>query len=469
MRSTKNLFKGLCIWLIFSLFLAFSASLSFAQGAGQSTGQANPTPQDATKQTDNTSAEPASPLGLAWADSYIHQIGSAGLLAGNREGIGWGSLYIPSASATGVIERLGATGSFPATTYSAAVLQTTVIYDHQLRNSRFAVQYAPSMAIAEGQVVGNFSNQNTSLDFLLYTRPRWNVRFSDTFSYYYNQKAFGTPYFDVNPTSGGTVRTSFLNGPSRWLSDSADFSIAYALSRRASISVSPNFVYSESGTGSNLTHAGGYGGNVNWSYRTSERQSVGLHYSAELIHETFPASTLGATGPSLDTLYHTIAGTAARQLSATVLVQGSAGVTTGSGMQTGQSFRNWSFYGTFEIMKKLGRSSLGLNYSRGDTLSSGLISSQFADRVDATYRSEVIRRFGWVIGGGYLRQVATGNGFSGWYATSEGQFLLAPRAGLFSFFNFTHNKQGSNAINLTAGDQDFYSFGIRWQPGRVAH
>jgi hypothetical protein len=193
-----------------------------------------------------------------------------------------------------------------------------------------------------------------------------------------------------------------------------------------------------------------------------------LQYTGELIHQTFPESTAATTGAALDTLYSTIAGTAARQLRATLLVRGSAGVTTGSDVQTGKSLRTWSFYGTFEILKKLGRSSLGLNYSRGDTLSNGLISSQFADRVDATYRSDVIRRFGWMFGGGYLRQVASG-GFSGWYATSEAQFLLAPRAGLFSFFDFTHNKQGTNAINLTPGNQDFYSFGIRWQPGRVAH
>ena len=467
MSFTKHLFMRHWISLALMVLLPFLVTVSFAQEAGQSTGNTNPVPQDASKQTENAAGQPASPIGLAWADSYIHQIGSAGLLAGSREGVGWGSFYIPSASATGVFDRFEATGSVPASTYTAAVLQTALIFDHQFRTSRFAIQYSPSMAIAEGRVVGSFSNQNTSLDFLLFTRPRWNVRFSDGFSYYYTQTAFGTPYFDVNPTSGGMVTGLFLNGPARWLSDSAQVSISYALSRRASLTVTPNFTYSESGIGANLTHAAAYGGSVSWSYRTSERQSVGVQYSGSLIHETFSASS-GTSGSSSDTLYHTIAGTAARQLSATLLVSGSAGVTTSSVTQAALNSRQWSFYGTFGLAKQLGRSSLGLNYFRGNTLSSGLISSLYADRVDATYNSRLIKRFGWLIGGGYLRQVGAG-GFSSWYSNSEAQFLLAPRAGLFSFFNFSHNNQGISAPNLYIGNRDFYSFGIRWQPGRVAH
>lgn len=467
MRLKKYLLRGHWISFALMVLLSFPGSLSFAQGTGQTTGNTNPATQDASKQTENAAGEPASPIGLAWADSYIHQIGSAGLLAGNREGVGWGSFYIPYASATGVFDRFEAAGSVPASTYTAAVLQTALVYDHRLRTSRFAIQYSPSMAIAEGRVVGSFSNQNTTLDFLLFARPRWNVRFSNAFSYYYTQTAFGSPYFDVNPTSGGMVTALFLNGPARWLSDSAHVSISYALSRRASLTVTPDFTYSESGIGTNLTHAAAYGGNVSWSYRTSERQSVGVQYSGSLIHETFSASSPGTTSSSSDTLYHTIAGTAARQLSSTLLVSGSAGVTTASNTQAALNSREWSFYGTFGVAKQLGRSSLGLNYSRGSTLSSGLISSRYADRIDATYSSRVVRRLGWLIGGGYLRQVGT-SGFSGWYTASEAQFLLAPKAGLFSFFNFTHNNQGTNTANLYAGNRDFYSFGIRWQPGRVA-
>src|SRR5713101_920445 len=94
-------------WLIFSLILAafLLPNLGSAQEAGQTAGKQKPAAQDAPKDADNKDAEPASPYALAWADSYIRQIGTSGLLAGNREGIGWGSLYIPSAGVSGVVDQ----------------------------------------------------------------------------------------------------------------------------------------------------------------------------------------------------------------------------------------------------------------------------------------------------------------------------------------------------------------------------
>ena len=235
------------------------------------------------------------------------------------------------------------------------------------------------------------------------------------------------------------------------------------MSRRTSITVTPTFVYSVSGDKPASTQAVSYGGSVNLNYRTSERQTVGVQYSSQLIHERLPG-----TNVPLDTLYETIAGTAARQLSATWYVRGSAGVSTSSFTFSSQSQRQWQAYGTFGLIKQFGRSSAGLNYSRSDTLSNGLVSTIYADRVDATFNNETTRRFGWMIGGGYLRQVQSG-GFAGWYATSDVRFLLAPRAGLYSFFNFTHNNQGSNPFGLYSGNRDYFSFGVRWQPGRLSH
>lgn len=466
MKVNKHL-SALRRALLLIAILLLQAIASSAQESGQATEKDNPSSQNTTK--DSTSSEPASPIGLVWADSYIHQIGSSGLLAGTREGIGWGSLYIPSASATGIVDRLEGTGTQQGIDYESAIFQTSIIYDHRLsRNTRLAVQYAPSMAIANGQVVGNFSNQNTSVDLLVYARPRWNVRFRDTFSYYYTQQAYGFPYFDVNPATAGSVTNNFLNGPSRWLSDASSMSVGYAFSRRTSIAVSPSFVYSESGTGTNLTHAVSYGGSVNLDYRTGERQTVGIQYTGQLIHETLPAISILTTGLSSDTLFHNVAGTLARQLSATWTVRGSAGFTTTSYSQSIQNTRQWSFYGSFGLVKQLGRSSLGLNYFRGDTLSNGLISNLYADRVDGTYKAQMGRRCNWSIGGGYLRQVQSG-GFSGWYSSGDVQYLLAPRAGLFSFFDYIRNNQSTNTNNLYSGNRDLFSFGIRWQPGRVAH
>jgi hypothetical protein len=452
---------GFIFWLTMQSIVMVMAlpSLIKAQESGQGTAKDKSAVQDASKNTGSADAAPADPLSLSWANSYFEQIGTSGILAGNREGIGWGSLYIPSAQLNGIVEEFGATSTQPSNVLTAAVLRGTVVYDHRVGSGRIAVQYEPSMAFANGHVVKNFSNQNTSLDILIYSRPRWSVRFSDNFRYYYAQQSFGFPYFDVNPATARSVTNNFLDGPSRWLSNTAYLSVGYALSARSSISVTPNYEYSESGIGASLQRGAAYGGSANWNYRTSERQTFGLQYTGQLIHETLPKTAF-----AIDTVYNTMAATAGRQLSATWYVRGALGATT-TAMPLGQ--RNWSVYGEFSLVKQLGlRSSLGINYSRGDTLSAGLISNQYADRVDLSYQNQVTKRLNWTVGGGYFRQVGSGPS-SGWYSLANVLYLLAPRAGVFATFEYARKNQIVNTTNLYTGNRDTFSFGLLWQPGRV--
>jgi hypothetical protein len=462
--------KSICLWFLLALHLIVMVSalpnLISAQESGQASGKDKPAAQDASRSADSTDATPATPLGLVWSDSYIRRIGTSGVLAGNRQGIGWGRLYIPSAGVIGIVDKFEGTSTRPWTTLATAVLQTTVVYDHRINGgSRIAVQYQPSIAIAEGQVVANFSNQNTSLNVLIYARPRWNVQFSDDFRYYYTQQSFRLPYFDVNPVTGGTVANTFLDGPSRWLSNMGSLSVAYALSARSSILVAPNYTYSESGASGNLERGASYGGSVRWDYRASERQTVGIQYIGELIRVTSPMTSGTTLGPTIDTVFQTIAGTAGRQLTATWFVKGAFGATTSA---VSASQRQWVPYGTFGLLKRLGQSYLGIDYSREDTLFAGLISNQFADHVDLTYQHQMYKRWAWGVGGGYLWQVQSG-GVSAWYTSSTAQFLLAPRAGLFATFDYAHKKQIAATSHLFRGTRDTFSFGILWQPGKVQH
>jgi hypothetical protein len=454
----------LSIQFTFILILSLSAlpNQTLAQDPSQAAGKDKSETVDASKPGDTADTMPATPLGASWSDSYIRQIGTSGLLAGNRQGIGWGSLYISSAGASGIVDRLESTGTAPGSSFKSAIFQTTLVYDHKLGNSRIALQYQPNVAISEGQIVKNFSNQNTSLDLLLYTRPRLNVRFGDSFRFNYTQQSVGYPYLDVNPGTAGSTTNRFIDGPSRWLSDSAYLAIAYALSPRSSIAVSPLFTYSESGVGANLFRGLTYGGDVNWNYRTSERQTVGLQYMGQLIREASPSNSSTAPLPT-DTIFHTIAATTGRQLSARLAVSGSLGVTTSA---FAQNQRQWFYYAALGVVEQLGRSSLGIHYSRGDTLSGGLISNEYADRVDIIYQKQMTNRLNWGVGGGYLRQIQSG-GFSGWYATSNARFLLAPRAGLFATFDYFHKNQAGNAPNVFLGNRDIFSFGVLWQPGRA--
>jgi hypothetical protein len=458
MHQLRRYLLGSSPLLQVGLLLFFNPLVVLAQDSTQNAGSGAAAGQEKSKKEESADSSPASAMSASWADSYIRQLGSSGLLAGSREGIGWGSFYVSSGGVTGVVDRFSGTGTLPSATYLAAVLQTTVIYDHRIGSGRFAIQYQPSMAIAEGQVVGNFSNQNTNIDLLIYSRPRWNVRFSDGFRYYYTQQTNGLSYLDINPATLGSVTNGFLDGPERWLSNNAYFSVAYAFSPRSSVSVTPTFMFAESGTAKTFQRAAAYGGSVSWSYRTSHKQSVGIMYSSELMHQTTTLVT--------ETVFHTIAATASRQISATWFLQGAAGVTT-SAIASYQK-RNWSAYGSFGLLKQIKKSSIGISYYRTDTLANGLISNIYADRIDGTFQSQLTRRLSWSAGAGYLRQVQSG-GFQSWYSSATAQYLLAPKQGVFATLDYAHKYQSGNLNNLFTGDRDILSFGIRWQPGRVAH
>jgi hypothetical protein len=463
MQSKKGLRSRVWRESLLILMISMLPNLVLAQDSNQTGGKDKSSAQEPGKGPETEDAKPASPIGASWADSYFHQIGSSGLLAGHRQGVGWGSLYIPTAGVIGYVDRFEGTNTVPGTTFTATVFQATVVYDHKIGNSRLALQYAPSLAIAEGRVVSNFSNQNSNIEILIYSRPRWNVMFNDQFSYYYTQQSFGFPYFDVNPETSRSLTNNFLDGPSRWLSNTAYLSAGHALSARSSISITPNYIFSESGEGASLRRGSSYSGTVNWSYRTSERQTVGLLYTGQLIREITPATAVAKNGTTTDTVFHTLAATTERQLMATLIAHGSLGVTTSALANTQ---RQWFTYANFGLVKQLGRATAGLNYSRGDTLSSGLISNLYSDRIDLTYQSQLIKRLDWGVGGGYLRQVQSG-GFSGWYTSGNVRFLLAPRAGLYATFDFSHKNQSGNTNNLFNGNRDIFAFGIRWLPNRV--
>jgi hypothetical protein len=413
-------------------------------------------PSDSSKGQDQSEQQPVPGAVIGWADTYFHQIGSAGVLAGSPEGLHWGKFYIPSADAMGAVERLEFTGAQSTDVQAQALFSAMLVYDREFKTNRVALQYRPRLAVANGQVQKDFSNQNVSLDTILYSRPRWNVRFGDNFQYYYTQESLGDLYLSVDAVSSSTVSNIFVDSPNRWLSNNAYVSVSYALSARTSITVTPSYIYSESGTKAVSSRGQEYGGTITWSHRTSARQSVGIQYSAQEIHE----SGINAS----DAIYQTIAGILERQLGPTWLVRGSAGVTT-TAYTIGT--RQLYAYGTFSLVKRIHRSAIAVNYSRGDSFVNGFISNQYTDRVDVTYQAQVGRRWNWATGAGYLRQV-TGGDFVAKYATGQLGFLMAPRAGLYATMSYVRKNQTGNSTGLFAGNADFFSFGVSWQPARAA-
>jgi hypothetical protein len=439
------------LWVTLLVTILTLPHIARAQGQSSSDKQATVAGEIQNK-AENQDAEPSVPTSAIWADSYFRQIGTAGLLAGNPTGLRWGRLYVPSADVRGIVDQLDGSGGQRSEVLTSTLFDATIVFDREFRTNRIAVQYRPRLAITDGQVLKNFSNQNTSLDVILYSRPRWNVRFGDTFQYYYTQQSVDNLYLDVDSITSTTVTNNFVDGPSRWLSNSAYMSVSHAFSRRLSATVTPRYAYMESGVGKNFNIGQLYGGDFSLNYRTSGKQTVGFQYLSQVIHER--------TSPNSNTVYQTVAGTVERQISPRWLVKGSVGITTGS---FGDNSRQWNAYGTFGLVRAFRRSSLAINYSRGDSFSNGIISDQYVDRIDGTFRTQLARRFLWSLGGGYLRETVTG-GFEAKYADTQIDVLMAPKASLYFFGGYAFKSQAGNSIGLFVGDQHLFSFGIRWQP-----
>src|SRR5580765_5116644 len=130
----RKLFISIYLQIIFNLWLILMPQLASAQEASQTPSQDASRVQNTNKKPDDDKggSVPVIPLGLTWTDSYVRRIGYAGILAGNREGIGWGSLYIPTASVTGVVETLDTTAGQTGGVFAATLFQATFIYDHKL-------------------------------------------------------------------------------------------------------------------------------------------------------------------------------------------------------------------------------------------------------------------------------------------------------------------------------------------------
>src|SRR5438445_11244111 len=139
MRQTNHLLILRRITFALAVVAFLLPNSGSAQEASQPAGTQKPAAQDAQNPADNKNTEPASPYGLAWADSYFRQIGSSGLLAGSREGIGWGSLYIASAGVSGIVQQFDSTSTATGNTYTVAVFQANVVDGHNLGSGRFAL------------------------------------------------------------------------------------------------------------------------------------------------------------------------------------------------------------------------------------------------------------------------------------------------------------------------------------------
>src|ERR1051326_351868 len=140
--------------------------------------QAQDSSSTGVKDVDSTAGTDKPPLtaGQLADQPEIRQLGSANLLSSDVSLFHFGPLHVASVEFSQAYDGIGSDTSHLLSTF-----RTGLVAEHTLHRSRLALQYSPRLTIADGQVLQNFSNQDSSLDTLFMLSPRLSVAIYDQF------------------------------------------------------------------------------------------------------------------------------------------------------------------------------------------------------------------------------------------------------------------------------------------------
>ena len=443
-------------WVLLYVFCTVMLRCSFA-AAQEPTPQ--PPPPDTNNQanSDQSSDDSESiehPVAVVSTAPPIRQTTSAGYLMPSISPLRWGPLYVGYAQFSQILDQgssFNGQGNFQD---AASQFSTAIVFDKQFRKARVAVQYVPRLTVLNGQVFGNFVNQDTGVSIVLQLTPRLSLNFSDHLIYYESKNAFADIFLSADPSSGSTLQRDFIQAPGSWLTNSVNAAFTYGLSARTRIAFAPMYIYAATSTGATpglFSTVNEYGISVSVTHDLTSRSSVSVLYSDQ--------TDLFAGGSSD---FQTFQGGYSRSFNGGWSLSGNFGVTASSY----QTARTWSESGSGSAIKKFKRSTASIAYFRGHSFT-GYISKQFSDRIDASYRQYLGRR--WTLGGGvgYLRDVVTANGIWGKYGEGQVSFGLTPTLSLFGSYVYVW-QTGDSAVVLS-GTTNYLRCGVQWMPHQPPH
>jgi len=443
---------GATLWLILT-----GVPLAHAQSQGSGTSGSD----RATQNQDSKNAGEASKDSVATNDtkpssqSAVTAIGTASVLGMPNGSLRWGDFFVSTFSFTQIHDHANyvdpaAPTAFSGSSFSSntSLFQTNLVFNHSLRQGQIALQYEPRLAIINGNVYPDYSNQNLGFNVLLNPTARWSLGFHNTFTYFSSQNVFASYYVDANTQTGATVQNNFLDGPGSLLNEAVGLSAAYKLSPRTTIGFSPDFSYLRT-TGRNLEALTGrdYAGGVTLGYQLSARQTVGTFFRVEYVTVT---GTVGGTP------IYSFGGSYARQMGPAWLVSAAFGATRNP---VGGVFSPWTFSGTASIMRDFRRFSVGGVYTRD--IAMGYVTNNFADRADGFFSWQVLRHVQWRTTLGSQIGDGADSSISAYYAVNEIHWRLAPRVA--SYVSYGYRLQNGDASRVLTGHRNFVSAGIRWE------
>ncbi|MFZ0735614.1 MAG: hypothetical protein WA002_01535 [Candidatus Acidiferrales bacterium] len=431
------------------------------QATGQTPGQKNPngaaSTDDNSAQQDQPATQEAPVPAVLVAPTYqtqINTIGSANPLS-SLGAYHWGPLFLGTSDVRGIVDTIKpAPGFGPAQQNIVTLVDTTILFEKDWRQSRLAVQYMPRVAVDSGQVAYDYLNQSASVDTYFPLSSRWLMGITDHFTSSSSQGLAGGVFADANAVTASTLQTNFLDSSETWIYDTFAIPFSYEVNANTTLTLSPEFVYAKT-SGISESEGGDistieYGANAMMTHAVSARTSIGFTYM-------FRQSEFTAQIPTSD--YQTFWFNAAHQFAPTFGITGQIGLTYSS-YNGGSGY--WTTTGTASIFKTFHRSSISLLYSRGQS-TFGYVTNALTDRADAIVRYQLFQRLSLVGDAGYQRQLSSIDSVNGKYASTEIDYTLTRT--LFGFASYAYKFQnGANNPQLYDGVQTFASIGLRWDP-----
>jgi hypothetical protein len=447
--SGRNYASRICLDTLV-MFSAFSLRAQDPPPTQDPTAQSSSDGSTSAQQPSDSSPKSTVPVP---AEMQVHFAGKTNPLLPSDSSLRWGHLYIRTLEFFQSYDQIsnatsGTQGIYNQASFNASVFRTAIVYDQPLKKSRLAVEYSPRLTIVNGNVSSDFADQYTNLSWVNQLSPRWTLGIASAFSYYSVRHLYGDYFLDVNTVVGTNVPSSFLDGGGSWLNSNSSVSVAYALSPTSSISVSPFYSYGR--VGGQIVAAQDYsihqyGAKVRWQKQLAPSRSIFVLYYPRIVYDHGSGVT-----------YH----------------EGEFGYMQGIGASTTLSFaggllsqgfasgRDFTFSGSAQLSRKFGHSNASVAYFRGFPLFSELASQGVAQRVDGTYRLDMVRWY-WQAQGGYEDSLSSKIlDISGKYVATEFGYNLTPQ--WTTYFTYGRKMQEGNVPSLLVGTREFFSGGIRW-------
>ena len=419
----------------------------------------------ANQDTPTDPGQPPVPAYVA-GGNIVHQLGRANPL-GEGGPMAWGPVSVRDAQ---VSEFYGNTtfynvpGPIPNQSVTATVFESTVAFDKLFDHYHLTLQYKPTMYIDNGTVSYNAS-QATALETLFRLNDRWNLTVKDDFSYYASQRVITNLGLDLDYETLATAESPFLNGPGTTLYNATGGTFSYLWSPRTIISFGPDFVYERS-TGAlaagELETAKYTGGTFDVAHFLSAFSKIEFAYNVEYatLTDTVPK---GEPTPGNGVLqdFH---GTYYRNLSPTLKFEAGAGVATG----TGTASAGTSLELDAGVTKTYQRAEFAVVFSQGRQFSGaiGVITNQATDRVDGLMRIYLTPRLITTTTSSYFTTIGSGPTLSGYYATTQLGYQLAPHVSLVGTGSYI-SQSGDNVFEVNA-NRYLVSVGIHWDAAAPA-